>query len=126
MLRRKDCPERLKSDKAFDTSIPERPLRRPDGKGPAAEIDYIKDWVENRRIRTDLAGWHHAFELRGIRQTTQPATGIMFRRERFYSGGAESMTRRTYRQSFKQLKLMQAAVQAASFRFRVLFQSTLR
>jgi hypothetical protein len=39
MLRKKDCPGRLKNNNACDTSIPERPLRRSDGKGPTAEID---------------------------------------------------------------------------------------
>ena len=82
--------------------------------------------VENRRIRTDLAGWHHAFELRGIRQTTQPATGIMFWAEHFYSPAEESMRRLTYRQGYEQAGLTGRGLisggRSGSFRFCVEFQ----
>ncbi|WP_157934124.1 hypothetical protein [Microvirga ossetica] len=126
MLRKKDCSGRLKNNKAFDTAIPERPRRRSDGevRRPRSIKTGIGD--ENRRIRTDLAGWHHAFELRGIRQTTQPATGIMFRAEHFYSPGEESMRRLTYRQDYKQAGLTGRGFisggRSGSFRFCVEFQ----
>jgi len=38
----------------------------------------MKDFgMGNRRIRTGLTGEHHAFELREVRQATQPVTGIV-------------------------------------------------
>jgi hypothetical protein len=64
---------------AFNTSTPARFPALVNQKGQRQ--DRIERFlrIENRRICTDLTGWHHAFGLRNLRPTTQPATGIMLR-----------------------------------------------